>query len=307
MIMSANSIIAHRHTAVNERRLFTKMKRHGIIYYTKTLTNLAIVSGNNLKKYMKKTISLVLVFAFVFALALQLPALAEDNSEATSTATLTATSVAATSTATTSLEKIPSPDKINLFNQIKKIGTDLFGVRKATSTILKIESNQGVATSTIAKKVAAAQKAGLEKITSIDQVKFFEKITKIGNDLFGIKKKGANVLPAMSSSTIACVSAVIDAKDTKINEALTTATSEITAAITARGTCQKAALALTSGREDAIQTCNKAFQNAIKTANNKAKKSQNDIWTSYKTSLKACSATASSTAIMIEDSGDALK
>lgn len=252
---------------------------------------------------MKKTISLVLVFAFVFALALQFPVLAEDNA----TATLTATSITATSSATTSLEKILSPDKINLFNQIKKIGNDLFGVRKATSTILKIETNKGTTTSAIAKKITAAQKAGLEKIASLEQVKFFEKITKIGNDLFGIKKKGANILPTMSADTITCVSTAIDAKDTKINTALTTATSEITAAVTARGTCQKAALALNSGREDAIQACNKTFQNTVKTANDKAKKSQTEIWTAYKTSLKACSTTASSGAIMIEDSGDALK
>ena len=262
-----------------------------------------MLAGIILKKYMKKTISLVLVFAFVFTLALQFPVLAEDNA----TATLLISSRATTSLATSSLEKISSPDKINLFNQIKKIGDDLFGIRKATSTILKIETNKGTTTSEITKKITTAQKAGLEKITSLEQVKFFEKITKIGNDLFGIKKKGANVLPAMSSDTITCVSTAIDTKDTKISEALTAATSEITAAITTRGTCQKAALALASGREDAIQACNKTFQAAVKTANDKAKKSQNDIWATYKTSLKACSTTATSTAIMIEDSGDVLK
>lgn len=253
---------------------------------------------------MKKTISLVLVFAFVFALALQLPVLAEDNA----TPTLLISSRGTSSLATTSLEKILSPDKINLFTQIKKIGDDLFGVKKATSTIIKIETNKGTTTSAIAQKITTAQKAGLEKITSLEQVKFFEKITKIGNDLFGVKKKGVNVLPAMSADTITCVSTAIDTKDTKISTALTNATSEITAAITARGTCQKAALALTSGREDAIQTCNKTFQNTVKTANDKAKKAQNEVWTTYKTDLKACSATTSSTTtIMIEDSGDALK
>ena len=244
---------------------------------------------------MKKNISLALVFAFVFALAFQFPVLAEENTTATQTAT----------NATTSLEKILSPDKINLFDQIKKIGNNLFGIRKATSTLLKIESNKSTTTSAIMKRVT--DKTGLEKIVSLDQVKFFEKVTKIGNDLFGVRKKGANVLPAMSADTITCVSTAIDAKDAKISEALTTATSEITAAITTRGTCQKAALALTSGREDAIQACNKTFQTAVKTANDKAKKSQNEIWTTYKTDMKACSTTASSTAIMIEDGGDALK
>lgn len=253
---------------------------------------------------MKKNISLVLALTFIFAAVLQLPVLAEDSLEA-ETPKLKITT---TSLTTSSLEKIPSPDKINLYNQIKKIGTDLFGIRKASSTIANIQKNDTKkATSTITARIEELKKAGLEKISSLDQIKSFEKITKVGNDLFGIKKKEANVLPTMTAELITCASAAIDTKDTSISAAFTTANSEITSAISTRGTCQKAALALTSEREEAIKKCNKAFQETTKTANDKIKKSQKEAWETYKNSLKACSKTTNSTLINIEDGGEILK
>lgn len=236
---------------------------------------------------MKKTISLVLVFVFAFGLMLQLPVLANDG-------------MGQDVKATSSLEKISSPSLMNLYREIRKVGNDLFGIKKASSTIANITKNDD-------KKIAEIKKAGLEKITSLEQVKFFDKITKIGNDLFGIKKKGAMVLPAMNADLIACVSSAIDAKDTSISVSFTNASSEITTAIEARGVCQKAALTLTSGREDALKVCNKTFQEATKAANEKAKKAQQEAWSTYKTSLKACSTTASTTEINIEDGGEILK
>lgn len=249
-------------------------------------------------KNMKKTISLVLVVAFAFALIINLPVLASDSTEATIKAT-------------SSLEKIPSPEKMNLYREIRKIGSDLFGIKKASSTIANITKNDDkkaeAAKNALEKKLQEVKKAGLEKITSLDQVKLFDKITKIGNDLFGIKKKGANVLPAMDATTITCVSNAIDAKDTSINVTFTNSATDITTAIEARGTCQKSALALTSGREDALKICSKTFQEATKVANEKARKAQQEAWTTYKTSLKACSTTASTSEIVIEDGGEILK
>ncbi len=270
---------------------------------------------------MKKTISLVLVFAFIFTLALQLPVLAEDNTGTATPIYVTATTTAATSTeihketpkvATSSLEKISSPALINLYNQIKKIGDDLFGIRKASSTIANIQKNDDKkATSTpngLEKKIEELKKAGLERITSLEQTKLYDKITKVGKDLFGVKKGGAiKTLPVLSADALTCVSAAIDAKDSSINISLTSAATEITAAIDARGTCQKAALALSTGREDALKVCNKAFQEATKKANDTAKTSQKNTWETYKASLKTCATTASTTEIMIEDGGDVLK
>jgi hypothetical protein len=260
---------------------------------------------------MKKTISLVLVFAFIFTLALQFPVLAEDNL-GTTTETIKITTTTPPTLTSSTLEKISSPALINLYNQIKKIGNDLFGVRKATSTIANIQKNDAKkATSTpngLEKKIEELKKAGLEKITSLDQVKLYDKITKVGKDLFGLKKIIANKnLPVLSADALTCVSAAIDAKDSSINISLTNSVTEITAAIDARGVCQKAALALSTGREDALKVCNKAFQEATKKANNTAKTSQKNTWETYKASLKTCATTASTTEITIEDGGDILK
>jgi len=65
----------------------------------------------------------------------------------------------------------------------------------------------------------------------------------------------------------------------------------------------KTALALTEGREDAVSACNKTFQEAVKSANKEAKNIQQEAWTTYKNDLKACSATANTAEIKIEDGG----
>jgi len=284
---------------------------------------------------MKKTISLVLVVAFVFSLALQLPVFAEDNeTEVVSTVTTSAVNSESTSATevkadvtTTSvkpeprkeekkeekkemsgMERIPSPDKINLFTQIKKVGKDLFGIRKSSSTIANIQKNDdkkaSSTTNVLVKKLEEAKKLGLEKIVSLEQVKFFDKITKVGNDLFGIKKPGTYVLPALSTEQQTCVAAAIDAKDAKTSETITTNASEVTAAITARGICHKAAISLTSGREEAVKACNKSFQESVKAAAEKVKTTQKSTWEAYRTSLKECSKMANSAEIMIEDGGN---
>ena len=270
---------------------------------------------------------MVLVGAFIFVLALQLPVLADDTTgTATETPMLISANPEATSTMPLpprpeprsgelrpsstppiknggSLERIPSPAHINLFEKIKKIGNDLFGIKKTTNGPTRVEAPKATSTpNVIEKKIKDLKKSGLEKITSLEQVKLFDKITRIGNDLFGLKKSGANVLPTMTPELITCTSAAIDAKDAGIGAALSASASDITSAITARGTCQKAALALTSGIEEAIKTCNKTFQDAVKTANDKIKSTQKTTWDTYKTSLKTCS-----TGLNIEDGGDALK
>lgn len=247
---------------------------------------------------MKKTISLVLVLAFACALLLQLPVLASDE-------------VVTTTKATSSLEKILSPEQMNMYREIRKVGNDLFGIRKASSTIANITKNDEkkaeAAKNALEKKLAEIKKAGLEKIISLDQVKLFDKITKVGNDLFGVKKKGALVLPAMSEELISCVSSAIDAKDSGINVSFTNSATEVTTAIEVRGTCQKSALKLTSGREEALKACNKTFQETTKASREKAQKAQQEAWNTYKTSLKSCSVSASTSEINIEDGGEILK
>lgn len=272
---------------------------------------------------MKKIVYLVFLLAVGSALALQLPVLAEDNeiSNTSAVPTSTTNNLEASSTPElkpepkqervqelAGLEKIPSPDKINLFTQIKKVGKDLFGVRKASSTIANIQKNDdkkvSSATNELMKKIEEAKKKGLEKIISLDQVKFFDKITKIGNDLFGLKKKGVYVLPALNAEQQACVASAIDAKDTKVSEAATANATAVAAAISARGTCQKEALSLVSGHEEAIKACNQTFQISVRAAAEKVKNTQKTTWETYRVSLKECSNMANSAEIMIEDGGN---
>ena len=188
--------------------------------------------------------------------------------------------------ATSSLEKIPSPDHVKFFEKITKIGNALFGIKK-----------EGIkATTTIA--------TNLEKITSLDQVKLFDKVTKIGNDLFGMRKNTVNKLPEMSTTTIACVSAAIDAKDNGINIVLSVSAADVLTSITVRGTCQKAALNLTDTRQEAVNACNKTFSENVKKVNESTKERQKTIWDTYTKALKECSTKNTNGAnIIIEDGG----
>jgi len=265
---------------------------------------------------MKKTVSLVLLFSLATALVFKLPALAEDEATTTllispkpnSTATTTIT------TRTAGSEKISSPKLIKYFEQIKKVGNSLFGVRKATSTAVIIKGATSTATSTasstaaILKKIAEIKKAGSEKITSLEHTSLYSKIVKIGNDLYGTKKATTTkTLPTLTDTAVACVSTAIDTKDTALTDILTTANQEIGTAITARTACQKAALSLSSGQNEAITACNKTFKTAYQTTNKKAKEAQKKNWTTYKTSLKSCATSAGTAEINIEDGGEVLK
>lgn len=198
--------------------------------------------------------------------------------------------------ATSSLEKIPSPAHINLFEKITKIGNSLFGIKKS-GEIKKADD---------VKKPEKNDTANLEKITSLDQVKLFDKITKIGNDLFGLRKNPIKQLPVMSTSTITCVSNAIDTKDTAISTAFTKAASDITTAMSTRGTCQKAALAMAQNeRHPAIAKCNQTFQEASKKAHETSNTTQKETWNVYRADLKVCSSSNEGTTseIMIEDGG----
>lgn len=301
---------------------------------------------------MKKTITLALVFSFVFALLLQMPVLAEDSATSSDNNVPNLNSVKpeprmplagkSSSTPMTGkdLEKIPSQDYMKYFREIRKIGNDLFGIRKPAAEIEKLKQEnktENKATSTKGlekissttqmnlfekitkigndlfgirkpetKKASSSPEnkaANLEKITSLNDVKFFEQIRKVGNDLFGIRKKGTYVMPNLSSEHIACASAAIDAKDTKISAALTLAASEISAAISARGLCQKAALAVSTEKQGALNTCNKTFNETSKIANEKVKNSQKETWNTYTASLKTCAQAAGTSEVKIEDGG----
>ena len=118
---------------------------------------------------MKKTISLALVFSFIFALAVQLPALAID----------TATSTEATS----------SNSEVPMLTSFNPNETSTVPVKNPE----QINKPETRATST----------AGLEKIQSPTYINLFEKIIKIGQDLFGVKKVNTNATTTKATTTLA--------------------------------------------------------------------------------------------------------
>ncbi|MEI6835574.1 MAG: hypothetical protein WCK59_01960 [Candidatus Falkowbacteria bacterium] len=245
-----------------------------------------LVIGKNLEKIPKP--EYVKYFNEIRKIGNDLFGIRKPQTEIIKLSTGSASSTLVTTSGTSTLQRIPSPEHINLFEKIVKIGQDLFGVKKNNS--------ENKATGTPATST-------LERIASPEQIKLFDQIKKIGNDLFGLRKKSAYVLPTMTPNLVTCTSAAIDVKDVAISASLTSAASEISSAISARGTCQKAALALSSNQQTALNACNKTFQDTQKKANDKARNSQKEIWTTYSNSLKTCAQTASVTEIRIEDGG----
>lgn len=206
---------------------------------------------------------------------------------------------------TEGLEKIPSPAQINLYNRIKKVGTDLYGVKKASSTIANIQKNANSLKDEVNKKIEEAKKKGLIKIAAPDQMKLFENITKIGNDLFGLRKKGSNLIPAISAEVKDCVATAIENKDAKIIKEIKENATNIVKLVEERSACHKAALELTSERESAIATCNNKFQEEIKNANKVRQENQKRSWNSYNEEMKACGQKSNSE-IHIQDGGEIL-
>ena len=258
------------------------------------------VTGNNLEKitsteyakYFREIRKIGNDFFGIRKPAAEIEKLKQTNTE-TSTQEKTHEIVKASSTV--GMEKIPSTEHMNLFEKIVKIGHDLFGVKK--------NNPENKPTTIKASSTSENKTTGLEKISSLNDVRLFERITKIGNDLFGLRIKRTYLLPVMSTELITCASNAIDAKDSKIGESFTTAAADITSAISTRGTCQKAALALSSERQGTLNTCNKAFNEAHKIATDKTKNIQKEAWTVYNNSLKTCATTAGAAEIKIEDGG----
>ena len=214
---------------------------------------------------MKKIISLLVIASFIFGLTVFSVASAVAETEDSTSAI-----------STENLEKIPSPEQIKNFRVIKKIGNTLFGIKKAVS-----ESR--VATSTSEKAALT-----LEKISHPGVINQFEKIKKIGTALWGIRKKATSTPPIISPEISTCVATAIDTKDAAIIERVMAAATELGAALSARNTCQKAALTASSTQHADLNACVQTFNAAHKTIIKTSKEIQTKAWDTYKANLKAC-------------------
>ncbi|HNU81512.1 MAG TPA: hypothetical protein PLA05_02395 [bacterium] len=269
---------------------------------------------------MKKIITFAVLTVIGVAVVGLASARAEDSA-------VSVTAIA-TSTAAGSLEKIPSPDQIKYFKVIKKENGSLYGIR--LSTAVKNQATEQISSHNQEK--TNTNKAQLEKILAPQFINLYEKIQKIGNSLWGVKKETKSVDNAGPKATdqaikpmpkprlvtaemIACVSAAIDKKDKALQNQIDLSAESLKAIISTRGECQKKAIQTTAGQLENLNICIKDFQAKYQEIIKQSKDEQQIIWKAYQSDLKACSASAADNALdsavesselMIEDGGGAV-
>lgn len=176
-------------------------------------------------------------------------------------------------------EKITSPSELDHFANIIKRGKELFGMRKTI----------------------------LEKISHPAETVNFENIKKLGNALWGMRKVEDQTL--VRPEAVTCVKAALDKKDAAIKTGITTGSTNLLALIDTRNTCQKAALDLTTVKEqrDANKLCVDSYKKAMQAGKEAIKTIQQTIWETYKTDLKTCGqlqkAAGGAEEIKLEDGG----
>jgi len=184
------------------------------------------------------------------------------------------------------LEKISSPEEIKLFKVIKKENGALYGIKLSDQERQKKEDGGQDATK-------LSRETKLEKIPTANDISFFEKIKKIGNALWGVKKQmppysGTNSA-IVDDNTRACVITTIDTKDTAVKDLIAKQSTDRQQTITERNTCQKAAFDTIEKQKTNLAACAKNFKEANVKIQNEYKQSHQTIWKSYLTSLKECS------------------
>jgi hypothetical protein len=207
------------------------------------------------------------------------------------------------------LEKISSPDQLKCFRVMKREKGTLYGVR------LQVNNSNCVAD--MADDTAVSNKLGnLEKIATPQLISLYEKIQKIGTALWGVKKSGVsedadnNVVKKqrlITGGMIECVSKAIDTKDNAMIALTKNSAEKVTVNISARGACQKTAIASTNNQAENLKECIISFQKTHKDIVTNARKEQKDIWTNYKVEMKACAVDSivvdDNTELMIDDGG----
>jgi len=141
-------------------------------------------------------------------------------------------------------------------------------------------------------KKAAKVEEKLEKISSSKEISLYEKIKKVGNALWGIRKK--ILYRTVTSETAPCVILAIETKDKAIIDNNTNTTNELNKAIVARTACQKTALATTDNQKKTLDECVRIFKEAHKLIKFNSSKTNITIAKTYGDSLKVCSKTATS-------------
>jgi len=257
---------------------------------------------------MKKILSLTLLLAMSLMVFTFLPARAEDDTSVN--IQLTATPVTTSIGSPDLLEKISSPDQLKYFKVMKKENGALYGIR--------LRSDATNSTTENVSDVLDNKLGNLEKIVSPQLISLYEKIQKIGTTLWGVKKNEVNRYEnseviqnqyrLVTSDMIECVSKAIDTKDDAMITLTKSSSEKMIVNISARGVCQKDAIASTENQAENLKECVISFQQNHKDIVNNARKERKDVWANYKVEMKACASNSSITdndfELMIDDGGN---
>lgn len=218
------------------------------------------------------------------------------DSTASSTSLMRSLELRASSTILTKiLEKISSPDQIKNFQKIEKRGGSLYGIRVGfaktaerltTATSSLVISKDGInprkpqlATSTLINFIPAAFFTGSASTTMI------------------------------RSDIADCISTAIDTKDKALVDKETTFFNSLNSLISQRSTCQQAAIKSAGNQRGSLEVCVRDFRSANSKLDSQIQSDRQLIQDSYRSSLKVCSnstsssETAATSSIMIDDGG----
>lgn len=254
----------------------------------------------------------ILIFSMVFSLAFATIglAMAEEQPQAeTRTIQETPNLIAPSPTASgEQLEKILSPKDITFFEKIKKIGNALFGIKKKNAgkqAEVKKQEEPAAEVSGSAEETAEnlnlilsdSGNGGEEKIFSPNDIKLFEKIKKVGNALYGIRKKTVLKPLFIKPENAGCIKSALSVKGTSLKVTMMMRNEKVLAAHDARIACEIATLDKATAIEQykANLECFQAEQKSRKEIDaefNKGKKATQDT---FRTDVKTCVQTTATT------------
>jgi hypothetical protein len=159
-------------------------------------------------------------------------------------------------------------------------------------------------TSTSSQALVKNASSTLEKILTPADIKFYEKIQKIGSSLWGVRKMSQNRLRLVQAGEATCVQAAIKTKDGAWLAQIDSFQESLKAAINKRSACQQNAISSTEKQSENLEACLKDFQSSQKLLKETEKNSYSAITKTYQQSLKGCSSTSATGTIMLEDGAE---
>jgi len=223
--------------------------------------------------------------------------------------------ITATSSIGQRLEKILSPDQIKFFDNIEKVGSTLFGIRKQTQQDRTSRVPQQTDQTPTSDSGANAENPNLftatssigqrlEKILSPDQIKFFDNIEKVGSILFGIRKNASPKPVFIEPTSASCVKDAINKKVASLKTAMSNRDQANLALLDTRTACELAALDKTTAQDqsDANQLCISADQKAKADNETSFMKTSEAIRKTFQAEVKQCIGTSNNTVTINSDS-----